>query len=208
MEDAPPRRPEVADEDFRAFAGTVDRCYEYQDAVLADALKLAGRRTVTLVLSDHGFKSGEARPRTSGRADVGLAPLWHRLHGVLFVHGAGVRPDAAISGAGILDVAPTVLGLLSLPLSKELPDHPSARSSPRGTIPPPSGLSSAAGGARRCAAVAPRRHAPRAAPRPRLSGGGGPSRARRPSAPRFLPQRVPRARAWARCACCPSIPAT
>ena len=124
MEDAPPRRPEVADEDFRAFAGTVDRCYEYQDAVLGDALKLAGRRTVALVLSDHGFKSGEARPRTSGRADVGLAPLWHRLHGVLFVDGAGVRSGAVISGAGILDVAPTVLGLLSLPLSKELPGHP------------------------------------------------------------------------------------
>jgi tetratricopeptide (TPR) repeat protein len=121
MEDAPPRRPEVADEDFRAFADTVDRCYEYQDAVLADALTLAGRRTVSLVLSDHGFKSGEGRPRTSGRADVGLAPLWHRLHGVLFVHGAGVRPGAAISGAGILDVAPTVMGLLSLPLSRELP---------------------------------------------------------------------------------------
>ncbi len=124
MEDAPPRRPEVTDEDFRAFAGTVDRCYEYQDAVLSDALKLAGRRTVALVLSDHGFKSGEARPRTSGRADVGLAPLWHRLHGVLFVDGAGVRSGAVISGAGILDVAPTVLGLLSLPLSKELPGHP------------------------------------------------------------------------------------
>jgi len=124
MEDAPPRRPEVSDEDFRAFAGTVDRCYEYQDAVLADALKRAGRRTVTLVVSDHGFKSGEARPHTSGRADVGLAPLWHRLHGVLFVHGAGVRPGAVISGAGILDIAPTVLGLLSLPLSKELPGHP------------------------------------------------------------------------------------
>ena len=123
MEDAPPRRPEVADEDFRAFAGTVDRCYEYQDSVLADTLKLAGRRTVTVVLSDHGFKSGEARPRTSGRADVGLAPLWHRLHGVIFVHGAGVRPGAVISGATILDVAPTVLGLLSLPLSRELPGH-------------------------------------------------------------------------------------
>jgi tetratricopeptide (TPR) repeat protein len=124
MEDAPPRRPEVSDEDFRAFAGTVDRCYEYQDAVLADVLKLAGRHTVTLVLSDHGFKSGQARPHTSGRADVGLAPLWHRLHGVIFVDGAGTRPGTIISGATILDVAPTVLGLLSLPLSRELPGHP------------------------------------------------------------------------------------
>ncbi len=123
MEDAPPRRPEVSEADFRAFAGTVDRCYEYQDEVLADVLRLEGRRTVTLVVSDHGFKSGDARPRTSGRADVGLAPLWHRLYGVVFVHGAGVAPGE-ISGAGILDVAPTALGLLSVPLSRELPGRP------------------------------------------------------------------------------------
>ena len=124
MEDAPPHRPEVAEADFRAFSRTVDRCYEYQDAVLADVLRLERRRTVALVLSDHGFKSGEARPRTSGRADIGLAPLWHRLHGVLFLHGDGVKAGEEISGASILDVAPTVLGLLSIPLSRELPGHP------------------------------------------------------------------------------------
>jgi predicted AlkP superfamily phosphohydrolase/phosphomutase/tetratricopeptide (TPR) repeat protein len=124
MEDAPPRRPEVAEADYRAFSGTVDRCYDYQDEVLADLLRLTGPETTTLVVSDHGFKSGPLRPRTSGRADVGLAPLWHRLHGVFLAHGRGVKAGTEVTGATILDVTPTVLALLSVHLSKELPGVP------------------------------------------------------------------------------------
>jgi tetratricopeptide (TPR) repeat protein/predicted AlkP superfamily phosphohydrolase/phosphomutase len=124
MEDAPPRRPGVHDEDYRAFAGTVDRCYGYQDQVLAELLKLEGPDTVTVVCSDHGFKSGDSRPRTSGRADTGLAPLWHRRRGVVFVHGRGVAAGRRIETAGILDIAPTVLVALGVPLSKELPGEP------------------------------------------------------------------------------------
>jgi tetratricopeptide (TPR) repeat protein len=133
MEDAPPRRPDVSDGDFAAFSSTVDRCYEYQDEVLAGLLDLAGPRTVTLVVSDHGFKQGEERPRTSGRADTGLAPLWHLLHGVIFIHGKGVRPGP-VSGATVLDVAPTALALLGAPLSRELPGHPLTEAFEKGPL--------------------------------------------------------------------------
>jgi predicted AlkP superfamily phosphohydrolase/phosphomutase len=121
MEDAPPKRTGVSQSDSHAFFGTVDRCYEYQDDLLADVLRLAGPDTVTVVVSDHGFKSGERRPRTSGRADTGQAPLWHRLHGVVLAMGAGVERGAEIQGAGVLDIAPTVFTLLRVPVSRELP---------------------------------------------------------------------------------------
>ncbi len=124
MEDGPPRRADVSPDDFRAFSETVDRYYEYQDEVLADLLRLEGPSTVTLIVSDHGFREGDRRPRTSGRADTGLAPLWHRIDGVLFIHGRTVRPGARIDRAGILDVTPTVVRLLRVPLSRELPGHP------------------------------------------------------------------------------------
>lgn len=135
MEDAPPRRPGIADADFLAFSETVDRCYAYQDEVTGDLLKVAGPETVTMVLSDHGFKSGEQRPRTSGRADTGLAPLWHRLHGVLLVHGKGVRPGTRIEGAGLLDITPTVLALLRVPPSRETTGQPLAQAFEPGTLP-------------------------------------------------------------------------
>ena len=126
MEDAPPRRAGVADGDFAAFRDTVDRCYQYQDAVLGDLLRLEGPETLTVVVSDHGFKSGDRRPETSGRADTGLAPLWHQLYGIVFLHGGGVPAGRAIGRASVLDVAPTVLAALGVPLSRELPGHPLA----------------------------------------------------------------------------------
>lgn len=129
MEDAPPRRPGIADGDFAAFHDTVDRCYEYQDEVLSDLLRLEGPNTVTIVVSDHGFKSGALRPQTSGRADTGLAPLWHQLYGVVFLHGRGIAPGREIRGASVLDVAPTVLTVLGIPLSRELPAGRSWRGS-------------------------------------------------------------------------------
>lgn len=124
MENAPPRREDVSDQAFHAFSRTVERCYVYQDEILAELLTLAGPDTVTAVCSDHGFKSGAQRPRTSGRADTGIAGLWHRLHGVLFLHGRGIAPGTTIEGASILDVAPTVLGRLGIPLSREMRGRP------------------------------------------------------------------------------------
>ena len=124
MEDAPPRRRDVSDGEYAAFSETVDRYYQYQDEVLADLLRLEGERTVTIVCSDHGFKSGVLRPRTSGRADTGVAGFWHRLFGVIFVHGHAVLPGSEIRGATVLDIVPTVASLLPVPLSRELPGHP------------------------------------------------------------------------------------
>jgi predicted AlkP superfamily phosphohydrolase/phosphomutase/tetratricopeptide (TPR) repeat protein len=123
MEDAPPRRPQVADADYAAFAGTVDRCYEYQDEVLADVLGVADERTLVVLASDHGFKSADRRPDTPGRADVGQAALWHLPFGMLVLRGASVQRGAQ-PHATILDIAPTVLRALDIPLARELPGHP------------------------------------------------------------------------------------
>lgn len=124
MEDASPRRRGVADADYQAFSEVVDRCYEYQDEVLADVMRVAGDDTLTIVCSDHGFKSGDRRPDTPGRADEGQAPLWHQPYGVILMHGPSVKPGAVLEGATILDVAPTILAALGVPLARDLPGTP------------------------------------------------------------------------------------
>ncbi len=124
MEDAPPRRPQVADADFAAFSETVDRCYAYQDEVLADVLAVADDRTLVALVSDHGFKSGDRRPDTPGRADVGQAALWHLPSGILVLRGGSVQRGAHPRNASVLDVTPTVLHALDIPLARELPGHP------------------------------------------------------------------------------------
>lgn len=121
MENAPPFRSGQSLEDYAAFRGTVNRCYEYQDQVLGDLLALVDPETYVVVVSDHGFKSGDSRPQTSGRTDRGMAGLWHRLHGTLALRGPGIQGKTLIQGASIMDVAPTILALLKIPLSRELP---------------------------------------------------------------------------------------
>ena len=126
MEDAPPRRPQVSDEDYAAFSNTVDRCYEYQDEVLGDLMTMAGADTLTLICSDHGFKSGDRRPDTAGRADEGQAALWHLPNGIIVMHGSAVRRGVDLRDATILDITPTVLHALGVPLARELSGHPVA----------------------------------------------------------------------------------
>src|SRR5262249_26031565 len=126
MEDAPPRRPEVSAADYDAFSQTVERCYEYQDEVLADLMTTADDSTLVVVCSDHGFKSGDRRPETSGRADVGQAALWHLPFGIVVLHGASVQRGAQPRGVTILDIAPTVLRALAIPLARDLSGHPIA----------------------------------------------------------------------------------
>ena len=124
MEDAPPRRPQVVAADYEAFSATVDRCYEYQDEVIGDLLSMADEQTLVVLCSDHGFKSGDRRPDTPGRADVGQAALWHLPSGLLVLRGASVQPGARLSGATILDIAPTVLRALGIPLARDLHGRP------------------------------------------------------------------------------------
>ncbi len=123
MENTSPFRSGQSTEDYAALRGTVNRCYEYQDEVLGELLTLVDPESYVVVVSDHGFKSGDIRPQTSGRADRGMAGLWHRLHGILALRGPGIQSKTTIEGASIMDIAPTVLAMLHLPLSREMPGH-------------------------------------------------------------------------------------
>jgi predicted AlkP superfamily phosphohydrolase/phosphomutase len=44
----------------------------------------------------------------------------HRMDGILFLSGPGIQPGKTIEGASIVDVAPTVLALLGVPVPKEM----------------------------------------------------------------------------------------
>lgn len=44
----------------------------------------------------------------------------HQMEGVLFVQGPGVRPGHQVNGAQIIDLAPTILGLLDAPIPDDM----------------------------------------------------------------------------------------
>lgn len=117
---APPRLPHVDEERHVIYGRTVERVYEYHDLMLGRWLELAGPEAAVIVLSDHGFCSGAARPSgPDGKPDSN--PLaWHRPYGLFVAAGPGLRRDALVHGATLLDVAPTILTLLGLPVPEDL----------------------------------------------------------------------------------------
>jgi len=116
---------DVRPEDVRRFGGVVSGYYVYMDEVLGRLVSLfpAGRLTV-MIVSDHGHEPNPRhRPDAPNRFDRVSSGYHERApDGVLVLAGAGVRPGAAFeTKPWVLDVAPTALALLGLPVGAELP---------------------------------------------------------------------------------------
>ena len=114
---------QCADADFARFAEAVPSYLRYQDAQIGELLEAAGRDTVTVLVSDHGFKAGSRRPKDIAPYTTGMPAEWHRAWGVLLLHGPGIR-QGTLPRASVYDVAPTLLYLSGLPLAEDMPGRP------------------------------------------------------------------------------------
>ena len=111
----PPRLPEVANPDFELYQEVMAGIYRFHDLMLARLVELAGPETYVMVVSDHGFQSGANRPRRP------VEPAqWHRPQGIFVLAGPGIAADQMIEGASLLDIAPTILTLLGLPVGEDM----------------------------------------------------------------------------------------
>lgn len=126
MQYHPPRMEHVSERDFERFRHVMYGVYQLQDMMLGRLLDLAGPGTTVMVLSDHGFHSDHLRPRVQAALDDPHAAMdasWHRNLGMLVISGPGVRAaqdDDRIHGAGLLDITPTALALLGLPVGADM----------------------------------------------------------------------------------------
>ncbi|MGH9867732.1 MAG: tetratricopeptide repeat protein [Candidatus Polarisedimenticolia bacterium] len=119
----PPAMAGVSDAETAALGSVVDRYYEYQDELLGRVLSLADERTVIVVCSDHGFRTGSNRPSSDPRIEMGGAADWHRKFGILIASGPGVRRGVTLDDASILDITPTLLAVLGLPVAQDMAGH-------------------------------------------------------------------------------------
>lgn len=121
MHYAPPMLPGTDPAKYAQFKDAVDMAYVVQDEILGELVAQAGDETVIMVASDHGFRTGAARPNVSPEIAAGKAAFWHRLDGVFVLAGNGVRHGQRINGATLLDIAPTILALQGLPKPTDMP---------------------------------------------------------------------------------------
>jgi len=121
MKYAPPKLPWIDEEGFARYRDVVTEWYRYQDELLGRVLaKIDLETTAVFVLSDHGFKSGERRIRSEELVDVKKAHLDHETHGIFIAAGPHVRRGAEVTDASVLDITPTLLRYLGLPVAKDM----------------------------------------------------------------------------------------
>ena len=119
----PPREPWVEEKDFEIYRNVVESGYILHDIILGDLLKEAGSDATVIIISDHGFHSDHLRPRHIPHEPAGPAAQ-HRPYGIFVMAGPGIKKDELVHGASLLDICPTVLTLLGLPVGEDMDGKP------------------------------------------------------------------------------------
>ena len=117
----PPRRPEIPEQDFEDFQHVVEAAYIFHDRMLARMMSLIDEENTTvLLISDHGFHCDHQRPLYIPKEPSGPA-VEHSPYGVFVMAGPGIKNNGAhISGASVLDITPTLLHHMDLPVGKDM----------------------------------------------------------------------------------------
>lgn len=123
MQYHPPKLPGISETDFELYQNVIASCYRFHDMMLARMMELAGSDTTVVICSDHGFHSDHLRPGTSAKVPGGAAQ-WHREYGIVCLRGPDIQTGSQVYGASILDIVPTVLTLLGLPVANDMDGNP------------------------------------------------------------------------------------
>ncbi len=115
----PPRPEWVRQRDFELYCNVVEAGYIYHDLLLGTLLKRIDDETLVVLVSDHGFHSDHLRPRNIPVEPAGPA-VQHRHYGIFVAKGPGIKKDEIVYGASLLDVCPTVLAALGLPVGEDM----------------------------------------------------------------------------------------
>lgn len=116
----PPKQLGIKDKDYDDFKNVVEAGYRFHDLMLGRSLELVDDETTIVLISDHGFHSDHLRPQSIPHEPSGPA-IEHSPFGIFVIAGPGIQKGGnTISGASILDITPTLLHYLSLPVGKDM----------------------------------------------------------------------------------------
>ena len=113
----PPIPPGVDPDDAEIYGQVMVGGYRLQDLMLQSLLEIAGPDTTVVIVSDHGFHHDRQRPGPRADQDP---EAWHRPLGIAALAGPGIKQNARLYGANLLDVTPTILHLLGLPMGADM----------------------------------------------------------------------------------------
>jgi predicted AlkP superfamily phosphohydrolase/phosphomutase/tetratricopeptide (TPR) repeat protein len=118
----PPRMDDVSERDFELYQEVMRGCYRFHDMMLHVLLQYVDKDTTVILISDHGYESGRRRPALdTGKQDPEGC---HRTFGIVCLSGPDIKKNDRLYGASVLDVTPTILALLGLPIGSDMDGRP------------------------------------------------------------------------------------
>ncbi len=112
--------PEADQRLARAVGEAALPAYRLMDEIVAKYVAALDPGTLLVICSDHGFGWHDGSYTHYHRAQEPPA-------GIVFLAGPGVRPGYTIQGATVLDIGPTVLHALGLPVGEDMDGRPLER---------------------------------------------------------------------------------
>jgi predicted AlkP superfamily phosphohydrolase/phosphomutase len=113
----------VTPEEIGNFGGIIERYYTFIDSIVGEISQKIDDRTVLVLCSDHGM--GPWTDDRKGIISQLLAPGHrvnsgnHRPEGILILHGDPIKRGNQLEEASVVDIAPTVLALLGIPVARD-----------------------------------------------------------------------------------------
>ncbi|MBV8517289.1 MAG: alkaline phosphatase family protein [Acidobacteria bacterium] len=117
----PPYREDINETNYRRYWPTVANYYSEVDRLIGEWMKVLSDDTTVIIVSAHGFRWGKNRPRVQPIGRSALSD--HRNPGIFIAYGNHVAPSRGSHSLSIYDVVPTVLSILGLPKSAEMPGN-------------------------------------------------------------------------------------
>ncbi|MFC2172565.1 alkaline phosphatase family protein [Acidobacteriota bacterium] len=114
---------QVSAEEEEKYGRVIEEFYVLQDEIINDMLERLGPETTVIICSDHGFQPLINRAKAKSYFNKQVPETisgWHRIYGVLIMSGGPIRKGAKIESTTIMDICPTLLYLLDLPVAKNM----------------------------------------------------------------------------------------
>lgn len=104
------------------YGELIDLAYDLYDDWIGELVAAAGPETTIMLVSDHGFYHDYRKPPSLGVHAT--APCdQHAPIGTFLVAGPNIQAGATIKNATLLDICPTLLALLELPIGRDMKGH-------------------------------------------------------------------------------------
>lgn len=119
---------DVTPEERTAYGRVLPMYYKFLDELLGEQIKAAGPAAYVMVMSPHGvepvswWERFPASLYSRPEPPQGWSGSWLRgPDGILLLQGEGVSPGTKLDEAGLIDVLPTCLYMLGLPIRRDMP---------------------------------------------------------------------------------------